>query len=262
MEQLLQKRILVMDGAMGTLIPSASKDALNLTDPALIQSIHRQYLDAGADILKTNTFNANPGPDDYAINLAGARLARAVADEYSAANPQHPRFVAGAMGPASDFGQARGLIDGGVDLLLAETITSIRIAESALTAFESLFAITGRTLPVMLSVTVSRDGNLLSGETLQAFWNSVSSRNPFSVGINCSYGARHSRPFVEQLADIASTRVSWHPSAGLPNSTGGYDESPEEFASVMRGPAAHHRVTIIGGCCGTTPAHIRKLASQ
>jgi len=262
MTDLPGKRILVMDGAMGTLIPSASKDELNLTSPQLIQSIHRQYLDAGADILKTNTFNANPGPDDYAINFAGARLARVVADEFTAANPQHPRFVAGAMGPASDFEQARGLIEGGVDMLLAETVTSIRIAESALTAFENLFAITGRTLPVMLSVTLSKDGKLLSGETLQAFWNSVSAKNPFSVGINCSFGARHSRPFVEQLSDMATVRVSWHPSAGLPDSTGGYDESPEEFASLLKGLAAHHRVSIIGGCCGTTPAHIRKLASQ
>jgi 5-methyltetrahydrofolate--homocysteine methyltransferase len=262
MEQLLGKRILVMDGAMGTLIPSASKDALNLTAPEQIQAIHRQYLEAGADIVKTNTFNSNSGPQDYAVNVAGARLARAVADEFTA------RFVAGSMGPGSDgaasvdayFDQARALVEGGVDILLAETITSIRTAEAALTAYEKLFAIVGRALPVMLSVTVSKDGSLLSGETLRSFWNSVSSRNPFSVGINCGYGARHTRTFVEQLAEIASSRVSWHPSAGMPDASGGYDETPEVFAASIAEVMTHHRVTIVGGCCGTTPAHIRAIA--
>ena len=261
MEELIGKRILVMDGAMGTLIPSATKDALNLTAPEQIQAIHRQYLNAGADILKTNTFNSNSGPKDYEVNVAGARLARAVADEFTA------RFVAGAMGPGRDgtasadayFEQARGLVEGGVDMLLAETITSIRTAEAALTASEKLFAIIGRTLPVMLSVTVSKDGNLVSGETLTEFWNFVSSRNPFSVGINCSQGARQSRTFIEQLAAMASTRVSWHPSAGLPNASGGYDETPEEFASLMANVVKNHGVSIVGGCCGTTPAHIRAI---
>ena len=254
---------------MGTLITSTQKDALNLTSPELIQSIHRQYLDAGADILKTNTFNSNRGPEDYALNLAGAQLARAVADEYAAANPLQPRYVAGATGPGRDgavsmdrfFEQAGGLMEGGVDMLLAETITSIRTARSAMAALEKLFLKIGRDLPVLLSVTISRDGNLISGESLELFWNTVSSFRPYAVGINCGFGAKHGRPFLEQLSRTASTKVSFHPSAGLPNATGGYDETPEEFAAILGELAKRGQVDVVGGCCGTTPAHTRAIAA-
>jgi 5-methyltetrahydrofolate--homocysteine methyltransferase len=264
-----QDRILVMDGAMGTFIASAQKDSLNLTSPELIQSIHRQYLDAGADILKTNTFNSNRGPEDYAINLAGARLARAVADEYAAANPLQPRYVAGAMGPGQDgaasidgfFLQASGLVEGGVDMLLAETITSTRTAQSVMAAIEKLFMKIGRELPVLLSVTIGRRGGLISGESMEAFWDTVCSCGLFAVGINCGFGAKHSRPFLEQLSKMANTRISFHPSAGLPNATGGYDETPEEFAAIMGELAKRGQVNIIGGCCGSTPAHTRAIAA-
>jgi 5-methyltetrahydrofolate--homocysteine methyltransferase len=268
MEMLQQNRILVMDGAMGTLISSTQKDPLNLTSPELIQSIHRQYLDAGADILKTNTFNSNSGPEDFALNVAGARLVREVADEYTAANPQQPRYVAGSMGPGRDgnatidayFEQARGLVEGGVDMLLAETITSIRTAQSALTAFEKLFTKIGLELPIMLSVTISMDGDLLSGESIDEFWNAVSIWKLYSVGINCGFGVRHMRPFLERLSRMATTRVSCHPSAGLPNPSGGYDETPEEFAAIFGDIARQGQINIVGGCCGTTPAHIRAIA--
>jgi 5-methyltetrahydrofolate--homocysteine methyltransferase len=267
MELILRNRILVMDGAMGTLIPSTQKDSLNLTSPELIQSIHRQYLDAGADILKTNTFNSNRGPEDYELNLAGARLARAVADEYTAANPLQPRYVAGAMGPGRDgaasvggfFEQGRGLMEGGVDMLLVETITSIRMAQSVMTALEKLFERMGREIPVLLSVTISRDGSLISGESLQTFWNAVSTYTPYAIGINCGFGLKHSRPFLEQLSRMATTKVSYHPSAGLPNATGGYDETPQEFAAISGELVKRGQVNIVGGCCGTTPAHTRAI---
>jgi 5-methyltetrahydrofolate--homocysteine methyltransferase len=261
-------KTLVMDGAMGTLISSTEKDSLNLTSPELIQSIHRQYLDAGADILKTNTFNSNSGPQDYPLNLAGARLARAVADEYTAANPLQPRYVAGAMGPGRDgaasidayFEQARGLVEGGVDMLLAETITSIPTVQSAMAALEKLFVEVGRELPVLLSITISKDGDLISGESMDAFWNAVASYRPFAVGINCGFGLRHSRPFLERFSQIATTKISFHPSAGLPDATGSYDETPEEFATIMGELATRGQVNIVGGCCGSTPAHIRAIA--
>jgi len=268
MDMVLRERILVMDGAMGTLLSSTRKDSLNLTSPELIQSIHRQYLDAGADILKTNTFNSNSGPKDYELNVAGARLARAEADEWTAADPLRPRYVAGAMGPGLDgaastaayFEQARGLVEGGVDILLAETITSIRTAQSALRAFQELFAKIGRELPVMLSVTISRDGGLISGESMEAFWNSISNSRLFSVGINCGFGALNMRSFIERLSGMASARVSFHPSAGLPNASGGYDEKPEEIAAILGDLARQGHVDIVGGCCGTTPAYIRAIA--
>ena len=253
---------------MGTMIPSLQKDSLNRTSPERIQSIHRQYLEAGADILKTNTFNSNSGPDDFEINAAGARIARAAIDEYTALHPQRARYVAGTMGPGRDgnvpveafYEQARGLIEGGVDVLLAETITSIRTAQSVLTAMETLFAEMGRELPIMLSVTVSRDGRLISGESLEAFWKSVSHRRLFSVGINCGFGARNLRPFIAELSEMATTRVSCHPSAGLPDSSGNYDESPQETAAILGGFVREGLVDIVGGCCGTTPAFTRAIA--
>ena len=262
MKMELQNRILVMDGAMGTLIPSTQKDSLNLTAPEVIQSIHRQYLEAGADILKTNTFNSNRGPEDYAINVAGARLARAVANEFT-----QPRYVAGVLGPGRDgnasmdayFEQARGLVDGGVDMLLAETITSIRTAQSAISGTEKLFERIGRELPILVSVTISRGGGLISGESLDEFWNAVSNKRLYAVGINCGLGVKQSRKALERLSQMASTKISFHPSAGLPNAIGGYDETPEDFAAIMGELAGRGHVDIVGGCCGTTPAHIQAI---
>jgi 5-methyltetrahydrofolate--homocysteine methyltransferase len=262
MKMELQNRILVMDGAMGTLISSTQKDSLNLTAPEVIQSIHRQYLEAGADILKTNTFNSNRGPEDYATNVAGARLARAVANEFT-----QPRYVAGAMGPGRDgnasmdayFEQARGLVDGGVDMLLAETITSIRTAQSAISGTEKLFERIGRELPILVSVTISRGGGLISGESLDEFWNAVSNKRLYAVGINCGLGVKQSRKALERLSQMASTKISFHPSAGLPNAIGGYDETPEDFAAIMGDLAIQGHIDIAGGCCGTTPAHIQAI---
>jgi 5-methyltetrahydrofolate--homocysteine methyltransferase len=172
------------------------------------------------------------------------------------------------MGPGRDgnasidayFEQARGLVDGGVDMLLAETVTSIRTAQSAMAAFEKLFVKIGRELPVLLSVTVSKDGALISGESLAAFWNAVSTYRLYAVGINCGLGLKHSRPYLEELSRTATTKISFHPSAGLPNRTGSYDETPEEFADILGELAMRGQVDIIGGCCGTTPAHIRAIS--
>ena len=237
-------RIVVMDGAMGT---------MNLRTAENIRSAHRAYLEAGADILKTNTFMNDSG-------TAEARLAREIADEFTAANPSYPRLVAGSMGPIGDFhSRARGLVDGGVDILLAETITGIPIALAAVAGFEKLFTETGRELPVMLSVTITESGSLLSGESLEEFWKSVSNAKLFSVGINCSLGARHVVPHIERLSTLATIPVSCHPSAGLPNASGGYDESPAEIAAILGGLAKRGCVDIVGGCCGTTPAHIRAI---
>jgi len=178
-------------------------------------------------------------------------------------------YVAGAMGPGQDgaasidgfFLQASGLVEGGVDMLLAETITSTRTAQSVMAAIEKLFMKIGRELPVLLSVTIGRRGGLISGESMEAFWDTVCSCGLFAVGINCGFGAKHSRPFLEQLSKMANTRISFHPSAGLPNATGGYDETPEEFAAIMGELAKRGQVNIIGGCCGSTPAHTRAIAA-
>ena len=268
MEAASRDRILVMDGAMGTMIPSPQKDSLNRTSPEWIQSIYRQYLLAGADILKTNTFNSNSEPHDFELNVAGARLARAALDEFTAANPPRTRFIAGSMGPGRDGNapveafheQARGLIEGGVDMLLVETITSIHTAHSALSGIERVFGTIGRELPVMLSITISRDGTLISGESIESFWKAFSNTRIFSVGINCGFGSRNVRPFIKTLSEMATTRVSCHPSAGLPDSFGIYDESPEETAGILSAFAREGLVDIVGGCCGTTPAHTRAIA--
>lgn len=252
-------RVVVMDGAMGTRIEGAAKDSLNVTAPDTIRAIHRAYLEAGADILKTNTFNAG-------FAREGARIARAMANEFTAADPSQPRFVAGVLGPAVPFYEhAKSLVEGGVDILLAETITSITVAQAAVAAFEKLFSESGRELPIMLSVTIRKDGTLLSGETLTDFWRAVSTRKLLSVGINCSQGARHIGPFIEALSNIASIPVSCHPSAGLPNAEGGYggyDEGPEETAEILRGFALRGWVDIVGGCCGTTPLHTRAIVGS
>ena len=312
---LLQERIAVIDGAMGTMIQGYSldeagyrgrefadhgrdlkgdNDLLNLSRPEIVEAIHREYLEAGADIIETNTFNstsiaqADYGLEGraYDLNLAGARAARRAVDAVLAKSPGRPRFVAGAMGPtnrtaslsrdvnnpgarattfdeleAAYHQQARGLLDGGVDLLLVETVFDTLNAKAALHAIDRLFAEGGRRVPLMVSVTiVDQSGRTLSGQTVEAFWNSVSHAGLLSVGINCALGAKQMRPFMEELARIAPVFISCYPNAGLPNAFGGFDETPEIMAADLHDFAANGWLNIVGGCCGTTPPHIAAIA--
>src|SRR6266705_4964525 len=313
-EQLLRNRIAILDGAMGTMIQAfkldeasyrghfkdhpadlkGNNDLLSITQPEIIKSIHRQYLDAGADMIETNTFNSNAiSMSDYKmeslvydLNLEGARLARSAADEFIAADPGRPRFVSGSVGPTNRtasmspdvnnpafrattfdvlvdayYEQTRGLMDGGVDLLLAETIFDTINAKAALFAFEKYFLNSGRSVPVMVSVTITdNSGRTLSGQTIEAFWNSISHANLLSVGINCALGGRQMRPYIEELSRVAPVYMSCHPNAGVPNAFGGYDESPCETADVLREFAASGWLNIVGGCCGTTPTHLEAIA--
>jgi 5-methyltetrahydrofolate--homocysteine methyltransferase len=314
LEQLLRSRILILDGPMGTMIQTfkldeadyrgqfrdhpadlkGNNDLLNLTQPEIITSIHRQYLEAGADIIETNTFNSNAiSMSDYKmeswvreLNLAGARLARSAADAAMAADFSRRKFVAGCIGPtnrtasispdvnnpafrsttfdalaAAYYEQARCLIEGGVDLLLLETIFDTINAKAALFAFEECFEQTGRRIPVMVSVTITdNSGRTLSGQTVEAFWNSIAHAPVLSVGINCALGGKQMRPYVQELSRIAPVFTSCHPNAGLPNVFGGYDETAAETSAILRDFAANGWVNIVGGCCGTTPEHIRAIA--
>jgi 5-methyltetrahydrofolate--homocysteine methyltransferase len=271
-----------------------NNDVLVLTQPAVVADIHRQYLAAGADIIETNTFNsqavsqADYGLESlgYELNVAAARLARAAADEYTKRTPDRPRFVAGSMGPANrtlsispDVGnpafraltfdalkdayadQARGLIDGGVDLLLVETIFDTLNAKAAIVAIDEVQADRGVELPLMISVTITdKSGRTLSGQTLDAFYISIQHARPWSIGINCALGAREMRPYLAELARMADCWVSVYPNAGLPNAFGEYDELPAETAALLGEFVASGFADIIGGCCGTTPDHIRALA--
>ncbi|SNS12663.1 methionine synthase (B12-dependent) [Geodermatophilus pulveris] len=312
----LRQRILVLDGAMGTAIqrdrpdeagyrgerfadwPSdvqGNNDLLVLTRPELVAGIHREYLDAGADVIETNTFNATAislrdyGMSDlaYEINVAAARLARREADAATARTPDRPRYVAGALGPTSrtasispdvnDPGarnvtfdelaeayleQADGLVDGGVDLLLVETVFDTLNAKAAVFALETLFEQRGRRWPVMVSGTITdASGRTLSGQTTEAFWNSVRHARPLMVGLNCALGAAEMRPYLAELSRVADTFISCYPNAGLPNAFGEYDESPEETAAVLAEFAEAGFVNLVGGCCGTTPAHVAAIAA-
>ncbi|HEX6107032.1 MAG TPA: methionine synthase [Gemmatimonadales bacterium] len=315
LQPLLARRILVLDGAMGTMIQTyrleerdyrgerfadwhrdlrGNNDLLTLTQPEVIRAIHTAYLEAGADIIETNSFNstaaslADYGMEElvYELNHSAARLAREAADEFETRDPDTPRFVAGVLGPTSrtasispdvnDPGArnatfdllaatyeeaARGLVDGGADLLLIETIFDTLNAKAAIFAVESLFEHLGRRLPVMISGTITdASGRTLSGQVTEAFWNSVAHARPLSVGLNCALGAAALRPYVQELSRVAPVPVSTHPNAGLPNELGGYDESPEYMAGVLREFAEHGLVNLVGGCCGTTPEHIRAIA--
>src|SRR5262245_24313596 len=309
LKRLLQERIVILDGPMGTMIQTfkldeagyrgqftnhprdlkGNNDLLNLTNPEIIKNIERQYLEAGADMLETNTFNSNSlSQADYKtehlvydINLAGARLARQAAEEFGG------RFVAGAIGPTNRtasmspdvnnpafrattfdalvdayYEQTRGLMDGGVDTLLVETIFDTLNAKAALFAIQKYFDETGRRVPIMVSVTITdNSGRTLSGQTVEAFWNSVSHVDLLSVGINCALGGKQMRPYVEELATVAPVYMSCYPNAGLPNAFGGYDELPEETSAILRDFAANGWLNVVGGCCGTTPAHIRAIAN-
>ncbi len=310
----LTKRILLLDGAMGTMIqgeglgeddfrgerfadwPSDLKgnnDLLSLTRPQVIRDIHRQFLEAGADILETNTFNANaPSMGDYGLealvgelNLAAARIARESADKFAASNGQ-TKFVAGVLGPTNRTASispdvndpgfrnirfeelaatydvaARALIEGGVDFLMVETIFDTLNAKAAIFAIRRVFADLGQRLPVMISGTITdASGRTLSGQTTEAFWNSIRHVDPFMVGLNCALGASDLRPYVAELSRISDVQVSAHPNAGLPNEFGEYDETPAAMAAVVGEFAASGLVNLVGGCCGTTPDHIRALS--
>ncbi len=312
-QSLLRKRILVLDGAMGTMIQrygleeadfrgalfrqhatplKGNNDILNLTRPDVIGEIHRKYLAAGADIIETNTFNATPisqadyGTETWAyrINKAAAEVARAAADEFS--TPERPRFVAGSMGPTNKMlsmspdvnrpeyravsfeemyaayqTQARGLMDGGVDLLLVETIFDTLNAKAALKSIYDLFDELGRAVPVMVSATISdQSGRVLSGQTIEAFLYSVENYPLLSVGVNCALGARQLFPFVQTLAGQAPFFISVYPNAGLPNELGEYDQTPEEIYRELVPFFEEGLVNMVGGCCGTTPDHITELA--
>ncbi|MDR3236623.1 MAG: methionine synthase [Prevotellaceae bacterium] len=314
-EQIAAARILILDGAMGSLIQTfglteadfrgsqfaasaiplkGNNDLLSLTRPDVIQQIHEQYFAAGADIVSTNTFNANAVSQAdygtempvYEINRAAAQLARKAADKYTAQTPAKPRFAAGSIGPTSKTAsmspdmhnpgfrattfsqlsdayatQTEGLLDGGVDLLLIETVFDTLNAKAALFAIETVFERRRQRLPVMLSFTLTEGGRTLSGQTIEAFYQSVKQAQPFSIGLNCSFGAEKMLPYLEALSKIATCRLSMHPNAGLPNQFGSYDETPASMAAKIIPALEKGLLNIIGGCCGTTPAHIAAIAA-
>ncbi|GAA0888323.1 homocysteine S-methyltransferase family protein [Rhodanobacter soli] len=326
LEQALRQRILILDGGMGTMLQAheldeggfrgerfehghdghahahdhpgcdlrGNNDLLTLTQPHIIRGVHDAYLEAGADLIETNTFNSTRiSQADYKLqhlaqelNREGAKLARAACDAMTAKAPEKPRFVIGVLGPTSrtaslspdvnDPGfrnvtfeelaenyteSANGLIDGGADVIMVETIFDTLNAKAALFALSELFHQRGARVPVMISGTITdRSGRTLSGQTAEAFYYSVRHARPLSVGFNCALGAEDLRPHVQTLANLAETYVSTHPNAGLPNAFGEYDETPEHMASVIGGFARDGLLNLVGGCCGTTPAHIKAIA--
>jgi 5-methyltetrahydrofolate--homocysteine methyltransferase len=316
--EILKQRIVVLDGAMGTMIQryklgeadyrgarfadhpkdlKGNNDMLQLSKPEVVSEIHAQYLEAGADIIETNTFGATTvAQDDYGLgayaremNVAAAKLARAACDRFTSADK--PRFVAGALGPtpktasispdvndpaarnvtfdelkAAYFEQASGLLEGGCDLFLVETIFDTLNAKAAIFALDELMEETGERLPVIISGTVTdASGRILSGQTVSAFWHSVRHARPLAIGLNCALGATLMRPYIEELARIAGdTFVSCYPNAGLPNpmSETGFDETPEITGSLLEEFAKAGFLNIAGGCCGTTPDHIASIAQK
>ncbi len=312
---LLRERILVIDGAMGTMIQGhgldeagyrgerfadwesdvrGNSDLLSLSQPDIIRSIHREYLESGADIVATNTFSAQRisqadyGMEDlaYELNYESARLAREAADAVTEADPSRPRYVAGGLGPTNrtasispdvnDPGfrntsfellvdayveQAAGLVDGGADLLLIETIFDTLNAKAAIFALETLFEERGRRWPVIVSGTITdASGRTLSGQVTEAFWNSVRHARPLAVGLNCALGAAEIRPYLAELSRVADCFVSCYPNAGLPNAFGEYDETPDQMSTVLQEFVGAGLVNLVGGCCGTTPSHISRIA--
>ena len=315
LKQAVKERILILDGAMGTMIQrhkldeegyrgerlkdfnrdlKGNNDLLVLSRPDIIRDIHSAYMEAGADIIGTNTFNAQAisqadyGLEDlsYEMNVAAAKLAREAADAQEAKTPERPRYVAGAVGPTNrtasispdvnnpgfrnvDFDalveayseQVRGLIEGGVDLILIETVFDTLNAKAAGFAVEEVFDEMGVKLPIMISGTITDlSGRNLSGQTPEAFWYSMRHLRPFSIGFNCSFGAEQLRPSVDEIAHVTDTYVSIYPNAGLPNEMGEYDETPEQMAVLLEDWAKNGLINIVGGCCGTTPDHIRAIA--
>ena len=317
LEKAASERILIIDGAMGTMIQrrklkeadyrgerfkdwprdvQGNNDLLVLTQPKIIGEIHEEYLEAGADIIETNTFNAQVismadyGMEElaYEINFEAAKIARAAADKWTKKTPEKPRFVAGAVGPTNrtasispkvsdpgfrntDFDelrdayktQVRGLIDGGSDIILIETIFDTLNAKAAGFATLEVFEEKGVELPIMLSGTITdRSGRTLSGQTAEAFWYSLRHLRPFSVGLNCALGAELMRPYLADLSHIANVRISAYPNAGLPNAMGEYDETPHDMACQIEPWAKDGILNIVGGCCGSTPDHIRHVAEH
>ncbi|UXI70742.1 homocysteine S-methyltransferase family protein [Tahibacter amnicola] len=329
LQQALANRILIIDGAMGTMIQGykldeagyrgdrfaqgydarhahvhdnchhvgdlkGNNDLLLLTQPHIIAAVHTDYLEAGADLVETNTFNATSISQAdyhlehivYELNREGARIARECCDAIEAKTPDKPRFVIGVLGPtsrtasispdvndpgfrnvtfdelAATYREAvKGLIDGGADIIMVETIFDTLNAKAALFAVEQVFDERGARLPVMISGTITdRSGRTLSGQTAEAFFYSMRHTQPLSIGLNCALGAKDLRPHVETLATIADCYVSTHPNAGLPNAFGEYDESPEEMAATVQEFAQAGLLNLVGGCCGTTPAHIKAIA--
>ncbi|MFM1782216.1 MAG: homocysteine-N5-methyltetrahydrofolate transmethylase, B12-dependent, partial [Pseudomonadota bacterium] len=327
LRKLLAERILLLDGAMGTMIQQhklteedyrgghegrfakfsgpegkrelflkGNNELLSLTQPQIIQSIHEAYLEAGSDIIETNTFGATEiAQDDYAMsdlayemNMASAKLARQAVDKFS--TKEKPRFVAGAVGPTpktasispdvndpaarnitfeelknSYFNQVKALVEGGVDILLVETIFDTLNCKAALFAIETYFEENKMRLPIMLSGTVTdASGRILSGQTVAAFWNSVRHAKPMTIGLNCALGAALMRPYAEELSNIADTYICIYPNAGLPNpmSDTGFDEKPKDTSSLIKEFATSGFVNIAGGCCGTTPEHIKAIADE
>ena len=316
LEDALARRIVILDGAMATMIQrrgfeesdfrgerfrdhprelKGDNDLLVLTQPEAIAAIHEAYLEAGADIIETNTFNGTAtaqadyglAPEVYEINVEAARIAKRATAAWTARTPDRPRFVAGAMGPtnrslsispdvndatfraitfealrASYAEQTRGLIDGGCDLLMVETIIDTLNAKAAVVAIQEVFDERGVDLPLMISVTITdRSGRTLSGQTIDAFWVSIAHARPFSIGLNCALGAREMRPYLAELARVADTWMSCYPNAGLPNAFGEYDEQPDETGRLLREFADAGFVNFLGGCCGTTPDHIAAVAA-
>ncbi|MAG58605.1 MAG: methionine synthase [Planctomycetes bacterium] len=315
LERQCQERILVFDGAMGTMIQAygldeeafrgdackdhdrslkGCNDLLSLTQPEVIAEIHKEYLDAGADVIETNTFNATATsladyalePLAYDINVAAARIARQSAAAATKVTPDRPRFVAGSLGPTSKtaslspdvddpafravtfddlvqayYDAARGLLDGGVDLLLPETTFDTLNLKAALYAIEKAFDVTGRIVPVLASITITdKSGRTLSGQTVEACWHSIRHAPLWGVGVNCALGAEDMAPHVQELSRLAPIRVFSYPNAGLPNEMGEYDQSPERMSELLAGFASEGWLNLVGGCCGTTPDHIRAIS--
>ena len=334
LEAALASRILIIDGAMGTMIQRhelqeadyrgerfaqgydalfaadghahgaacgceghdqrGNNDLLSLTRPGIIRGIHREYLEAGADLVETNTFNSTSiSLADYRLqhlvrelNREGARLAREECDAIEERDPAKPRFVIGVLGPTSrtaslspdvnrpgfraiSFDElaeayreaARGLVEGGADILMVETVFDTLNAKAALFAIDDVFEELGERLPVMVSGTITdASGRTLSGQTAEAFWYSLRHAQPLAIGLNCALGAKDLRQHIDVLAQVADTHVSCHPNAGLPNAFGGYDETPDDMAAVLREFAESDLLNLVGGCCGTSPDHIRAIA--
>jgi len=316
-EKLLEDRILFLDGAMGTMIQKhklseeqyrgsrfadyehplkGNNDLLSITQPEIITQIHNDFLEAGADIIETNTFNSTTvSMADYhmenlvdELNIASAKLAKAAANAYTAKNPDKPRFVAGSLGPtnkttslspdvnnpgfrAIDFDelvvaykqQADALAKGGVDIFLIETVFDTLNCKAAIFAILELKDEQNLDIPIMISGTITdASGRTLSGQTVEAFWYSVSHANPLSIGLNCALGADQMRPFIKELSDKAWCRISAHPNAGLPNEFGEYDETPESMSAVVGEFASSGFLNIVGGCCGTTPEHLKAIIER